>query len=78
MVPYILGLEPDEGQALLEELHDRCFRSEFVYEHKWHVGDGVLWDNACAMHRRESWDPAFQRLMKRTTIRPPEDLAVPF
>lgn len=78
VVPYIVGLEPKESRALLEELHDRCFRKEFVYEHKWSVGDGVLWDNACVMHRRETWDPKYQRLMKRTTIRPPEDLGVPF
>ena len=78
VVPYIVGLDPAESQALLEELHDRCFRPEFVYRHKWSVGDGVLWDNACAMHRRDSWDPRYQRLMKRTTIRPPEDLAIPY
>lgn len=78
VVPYIVGLEPDESRALIEELHDRCFRPEFVYRHQWSVGDGVLWDNACTMHRRDTWDPKYQRLMKRTTIRPPEDLAVPF
>jgi taurine dioxygenase len=78
VVPFIVGMGEQESQALLEELHERSFREEFVYRHKWNVGDGVLWDNACCMHRRESWDPQFQRLMKRTTIRPPEDLALPF
>lgn len=78
VVPYIVGLSPQESEALIEEIHERSFRPEFVYEHKWSLGDGVLWDNAAAMHRRDTWDPAFPRLMKRTTIRPPEDLAVPF
>jgi taurine dioxygenase len=76
--PAIVGLDDASSQALLEELYDRCFRPEFVYEHKWTPGDGVLWDNACVMHKRDTWDPSHQRLMKRTTIRPPEDLAVPF
>lgn len=76
--PYIIGLSPQESDQLLEELYERSFRPEFVYRHKWKVGDGLLWDNACAMHRRESFDPNQTRLMKRTTIRPPADLAIPF
>jgi len=78
IAPYIIGLSREESASLLGELYDRCFRPEFVYRHKWSVGDGVLWDNACVMHRRESFDPSDRRLMKRTTIRPPEDLAIPF
>lgn len=78
VVPYIVGMSRQDSQELLQELHERSFRPELVYRHKWRVGDGVLWDNACVMHRRESWDPQHQRLMKRTTIRPPEDLALPF
>lgn len=62
---------------LMDELAAHCFRPEFVYEHKWSVGDGVLWDDACSMHKRDTWDPVHSRLMKRTTIRPPEDVAVP-
>jgi len=37
-----------------------------------------MWDNACTMHRRDPFDPEHQRLMKRTTILPPAELAVPF
>lgn len=78
IAPYIIGLSREESADILNELYDRCFRPEFVYRHKWSLGDGVLWDNACVMHRRESFDPADRRLMKRTTIRPPEDVAIPF
>ena len=78
LVPSIVGMDEASTRALMEELDALCFRPQFVYEHKWNVGDGVLWDNACAMHRRDTWDPVYPRLMKRTTIRPPEDLAVPF
>jgi len=28
----------------------------------------VMWDNGLTMHRREPFDPAARRLMKRTTI----------
>ena len=77
-VPAFVGMGDAESQALLDELYERCFRPEFLYEHPWKPGDGVLWDNACVMHKRDTWDPQYPRLMKRTTIRPPEDLAVPF
>jgi taurine dioxygenase len=37
-----------------------------------------MWDNACTMHRRDPFDQSHTRLMKRTTILPPAELAVPF
>ncbi len=37
-----------------------------------------MWDNACTIHRRDPFDPAHARLMKRTTILPSVELAVPF
>lgn len=77
-VPELVGLSPADSQALIDALYEHCFKPEFLYEHAWKPGDGVLWDNACVMHRRDTWDPQYPRLMKRTTIRPPEDLAVPF
>ncbi len=78
IIPYIAGMDEASSKELMDELTALTFKPEFVYEHKWNVGDGVLWDNACVMHKRDTWDPAFPRLMKRTTIRPPEDLAIPF
>jgi taurine dioxygenase len=77
MTPAIVGLPPDESQALLDELFAWCTRAEFVYEHRWKPGDALLWDNASTMHRRGEFDPAHRRLMKRTTILPPADRAVP-
>ncbi len=78
VTPYILDIPRAESDDLLAELDAWCRRPEFIYEHKWRVGDGILWDNACIKHRRDTWDPIYPRLMKRTTIRPPESLGVPF
>jgi taurine dioxygenase len=77
-VPAFDGMSEADSQALLDELSAHCFQPKYVYTHPWKVGDGCLWDNAAVMHRRETWDPQFSRLMKRTTIRPPEDLARPY
>lgn len=77
MTPCISGLPEDESRALLDELFAWCTRPEFVYEHRWRLGDAVMWDNASTMHRRGEFDPAHRRIMKRTTILPPAERAVP-
>ncbi len=77
MTPRICDLPEDESRALLDELFAWCTRPEFVYEHRWRPGDALMWDNASTMHRRGEFDPREQRLMKRTTILPPAERAVP-
>jgi len=62
------GTDEPAGSALLDEIYNFATRPEFVYRHEWQVGDLVMWDNGMTMHRREPFDPAARRLMKRTTI----------
>jgi alpha-ketoglutarate-dependent taurine dioxygenase len=62
------GMDDTSGSALLDEVYAFATRPEFVYRHHWRVGDVVMWDNGFTMHRREPFDPAARRLMKRTTI----------
>ena len=64
----IEGMDDASGSALLDEIYSFATRPEFVYRHDWQVGDVVMWDNGLTMHRREPFDPAARRLMKRTTI----------
>ena len=77
MTTQIIGLPDDESRAVLDELFAFSVRPEFVYTHHWRLGDGILWDNARTMHQRGSFPSGAERLMKRTTILPPPDLAVP-
>jgi taurine dioxygenase len=37
--------------------------------HEWQVGDMIIWDNRCAMHRREEFDANSRRLMHRLVIK---------
>jgi taurine dioxygenase len=78
MTTEIVGWDAEDSAEMLEFLFDWTTRPEFVYSHKWQPGDALMWDNACTMHRRDPFDPQHQRLMKRTTILPPAELAVPF
>ena len=64
----IEGMDEASGLALLEEIYEFATRPEFMYRHRWQVGDALLWDNGFTMHRREPFDPSARRLMKRTTI----------
>jgi taurine dioxygenase len=77
MTTQIVGLDKSTSDDLLQELFDWSTKPEFVYSHVWQLGDGLLWDNACTMHKREPFDPKQERLMKRTTILPEPKYAVP-
>ena len=67
---HIIGWPDDEGRGLLDELIDFATRPEFVYAHKWRLGDLVIWDNRCTMHRATPFDDmGLVRDMRRTTVR---------
>jgi taurine dioxygenase len=66
---YLVGLELAESEALLDQLWQFVARPEFAWEHVWRVGDLVLWDNRCTMHRRDPFDDSTRRIMHRTQIK---------
>jgi alpha-ketoglutarate-dependent taurine dioxygenase len=65
---YIVGMDLDEGRALLAELLDRATRAHNVYSHTWSVGDTVMWDNRGVLHRVAPYDPNSEREMLRTAV----------
>ena len=65
---YILGLPVEESEELLDLLWAECTRDEIVYRHQWRVGDVLMWDNRCVIHRRDEFDPGSRRIMHRTQI----------
>jgi len=66
---YIIGLPLDESEDLLNQLWAHATKAEFEWYQVWKVGDLVMWDNRCAMHRRDAFDPESRRLMHRTQIK---------
>ena len=68
MTGYIEGLEAQESEDILNVMFDHIERPEFVYYHKWRVGDLLLWDNRCTAHARTDFDPAQRRHLRRFTI----------
>jgi taurine dioxygenase len=67
-VDAIEGMDPAEGEALIESLVDHTVRPEFTQVHHWEAGDIVLWDNRRTMHSAAGWDPALTRVAYRTTL----------
>jgi alpha-ketoglutarate-dependent sulfate ester dioxygenase len=65
---YIVGIDVDEGRALLAQLLDRATVPEKTYSHRWSVGDTVIWDNRGVLHRAAPYDPRSEREMLRTTV----------
>jgi taurine dioxygenase len=60
-----------DGDLLSFRLLDEIWRyvDAAVYQHKWALGDVVLWDNRTTMHRRDAFDPSARRVLHRTQIK---------
>jgi alpha-ketoglutarate-dependent 2,4-dichlorophenoxyacetate dioxygenase len=65
----IVGMPTDEARELLRDLLARATAPGLVYTHRWRVGDLVMWDNRCMLHRGRPWDEnRYRRIMHRTTV----------
>jgi taurine dioxygenase len=66
---YVIGLPLEESEKLLDELWAHMVQEKYTWRQDWQVGDLVWWDNRCAMHRRDAFDPTVRRLMHRTQLK---------
>ncbi len=64
---HIVGWPAPEGRLLLRDLEEHATQREFVYSHKWRVGDLVIWDNRDTMHRGRPHDETRPRDLRRAT-----------
>ena len=67
---HIVGWPMPEGRLLLRDLMEHATQREFVYRHDWRVGDLVIWDNRCTLHRGRPYDDASHpRDLRRVTTK---------
>jgi taurine dioxygenase len=66
---YVMGLPLEESEKLLDELWHYAFRPENTYEHRWQVGDVLIWSNYSTMHKRDEFDKNTVRRMHRSQIK---------
>lgn len=65
---HIIDWPVPEGKCLLMDLMEHATQPQFIHTHHWQVGDLVMWDNRCTMHRGRPHDPAEKRDLRRATI----------
>jgi taurine dioxygenase len=66
---WLEGFNLTESDALLDEIWTFTTQPQFIWTHQWRVGDLVLWDNRCTMHRRDPFDASTRRIMHRTQVK---------
>jgi taurine dioxygenase len=66
---WLEGFDVAGSDALLDKIWWHATQPRFVWTHQWRVGDLVLWDNRCTMHRRDPFDAATRRVMHRTQVK---------
>jgi alpha-ketoglutarate-dependent 2,4-dichlorophenoxyacetate dioxygenase len=64
----IVGWPVPEARAFLRDLVEHATQRQFVYAHRWRVGDLVMWDNRQTMHRARPFPVHEPRDMRRTTL----------
>lgn len=70
---HIVGWPVPEGRILLHDLVEHATQPQCIYTHRWSIGDLVIWDNRCIMHRGRPYDETlYRRDMRRAAI---QDLA---
>ena len=65
----IVGMDYDEGRALIEELNALAIHPDLSYEHRWQAHELIVWDNRGLMHRATTYNPFTQRrVVRRCTV----------
>lgn len=68
-IEALVGLSEAEALTLLDELLAHATEERFQYRHKWRVGDLVLWDNRCLLHKANGdYDHAQTRYLYRVML----------
>ena len=67
---HIEGLTPAESENVIDELTQRMIVPDAGYTHTWRVGDVVIWDNRCLVHKAAgNYPPEEDRLHWRLSIK---------
>ena len=69
MTHSIEGLPREESERLLGIMFATIERPEFIYEHRWRVGDLLLWDNRCTLHARRDFPATHLRKLRRVAVK---------
>ena len=66
---YILGLEVEESENLLDEIWEHATQEKYTWTQQWEKGDLLMWKNLNVLHKRDAFDPNTRRIMHRTQLK---------
>ena len=66
---YIVGLEIEESENLLDEIWEHATQEKYTWTQKWDKGDLLMWKNLNVLHKRDAFDPNTRRVMHRTQLK---------
>jgi alpha-ketoglutarate-dependent 2,4-dichlorophenoxyacetate dioxygenase len=65
---HVVGEDIERSRAMLRQLTELACQPPRTYKHCWEVGDLVLWDNRCVLHRGHPFPLEQARDMVRSTV----------
>ena len=66
---YIIGLELEESENLLNEIWEHATQEKYTWTQKWEKGDLLMWKNLNVLHKGDAFDPNTRRVMHRTQLK---------
>jgi taurine dioxygenase len=64
----ISGIRLEEAQRMIRLLYKHSIRPHRLYRHQWQMGDIVIWDNRCTMHRADHSKVIGDRVLHRGIV----------
>jgi taurine dioxygenase len=64
----ISGIRLEEAQRLIRLLYKHSIRHYRLHRHRWQLGDIVIWDNRCTMHRADHSKVVGDRVLHRGLV----------
>lgn len=64
----VVGMDWEDSRDLLNAIFDHAYAPEHVYEHKWHTGDLLIWDNIALQHARGPLHGVGKRVLQRVIV----------
>lgn len=65
---HLLGMDWEEGRALLHWVYDHLYAPDNLLEHRWRNGDIIIWDNIALQHARGNVEGVGRRLLQRVIV----------
>ena len=69
-IEAIEGLSEPEMLSLMDELMEHATNEKYQYRHQWRLGDLVMWDNRCLLHKANGdYDMSQLRYLYRVMLK---------